>query len=324
MPKLIFLNVGWMKRYQGLDNDQILGGGRFVEDFRYGHEIYNFLPWQRSLYGYVETPSINIDRLDARPGANSVSGVTAVWIARNPFRGGTYIVGWYENATVYRQARRATFAEDRRIDEYITRDIRAVDEDINTYTHYDVSAAEEDCYLVPSGERDFSVPRGSGGIGQRNIWYADTPGMAGFRRRVLDYIRNRSQPAITTWRKYGRGREGNDHKSLKEWCSNNPQELGIHNALRIPARTEYVFICRDSADVVFEMPDNYYGALEVETTDAMTGAHQSLKYKTLLCAEKGFPVDSDHVKAMLVAWQVPQDVRNFCEKYNIAYYEKRL
>ncbi len=53
MTKIILLNIGWMKYYQGrLDSDPIVGGGSHVAKHRYGHEIFNFLPWEGRMYGF--------------------------------------------------------------------------------------------------------------------------------------------------------------------------------------------------------------------------------------------------------------------------------
>lgn len=59
------------------------------------------------VYGYVEPGGrINLERLGAARlgvvyGADSVSDILIVWTAKRP-QGGIYIVGWYKNATVYR------------------------------------------------------------------------------------------------------------------------------------------------------------------------------------------------------------------------------
>lgn len=67
------------------------------------------------VYGYVQPPNagakadqgqINIDRLGGA-GADSVDGVLVVWTARRP-KGGTVVVGWYKDATVYRYYQKFT------------------------------------------------------------------------------------------------------------------------------------------------------------------------------------------------------------------------
>jgi len=134
-------------------------------------------------------------------------------------------------------------------------------------------------------------------------------------------------PAARQRKKYGYGGEGTEHRQLKEWCANNPQGLGIQGVISIPGRTEYPPCgdnTSDSVDVVFEMPGGRYAVIEVETSNPQPGAYQALKYKTLLCADRGYPIDSDKVQAILVAWQIPQEVRSFCSTYGIDCHEKRV
>ena len=44
MKAMIFLNTAWMERYEGLlgNDKEIHGGGSYVEEYGYGHEIFNF------------------------------------------------------------------------------------------------------------------------------------------------------------------------------------------------------------------------------------------------------------------------------------------
>jgi len=53
MNKMIFLNVGWMKHYQGLEGDSIAGGGSYVEQHNDGCEIKNFQPYEGYMYGFA-------------------------------------------------------------------------------------------------------------------------------------------------------------------------------------------------------------------------------------------------------------------------------
>jgi hypothetical protein len=51
---IIFLRVTWMERYQGKPEvDKPVGGGRFVEENRYAHEMFNFDAVEGAVYGYV-------------------------------------------------------------------------------------------------------------------------------------------------------------------------------------------------------------------------------------------------------------------------------
>ena len=65
MEKMLFCRVGWMEKYQGLNNgDKIIGGGSYIDIKGYGHEIMNFLPYKGRMYGFVEG-GISIEKLGA-------------------------------------------------------------------------------------------------------------------------------------------------------------------------------------------------------------------------------------------------------------------
>jgi RecB family endonuclease NucS len=66
-----------------------------------------------------------------------------------------------------------------------------------------------------------------------------------------------------------------------------------------------------------------YTIVEVETTDALPGAHQLIKYRALLCAQKGLQLNASKVKGVLVAWAIPRDVKRFCKKYGLEAWEHR-
>lgn len=104
MEKMIFLNVGWMKNYKGLKNDSLKHGGKNPEKLGYGGEIFNFLPYKGYMFGYVQPPKdlINFERLGASEQDDLITKVLAIWTAKSPNRG-TVIVGWFKNATVYRE-----------------------------------------------------------------------------------------------------------------------------------------------------------------------------------------------------------------------------
>ena len=56
--RMVFCNIGWMRRYRGLDRqqDNIFGGGRWLRESGTGHEVCNFLPCADGyVYGHVET-----------------------------------------------------------------------------------------------------------------------------------------------------------------------------------------------------------------------------------------------------------------------------
>ncbi len=78
---MIFLRIGWMNRYQGQTaSDKITGGGAFVEEHRYGHEIFNFLPYNGRVLGYVQPPGA---AFNAESGQGSISTDSARHLKMN-------------------------------------------------------------------------------------------------------------------------------------------------------------------------------------------------------------------------------------------------
>ena len=173
---LLVLNVGWMKKYKGLEDDELTDGGAYVGEHGWGGEILNFLPFQGALYGYVQPPGkkqvpfnsriIRIERLGASAISSFVDGVLVAWAARKP-AGGTYLIGWYQNATVFREWQKPPEGSMRMFQ----------GEPLGYY----VRAKEDDCVLLNPEQRTLRVPRasdpvnrGKGGIGQANLWFADS------------------------------------------------------------------------------------------------------------------------------------------------------
>lgn len=173
MQRMVFFNTGWMERYEG---GSIYGGGSYIAENGYGHEIYNFKRINNKVYGYAQPMGFNnLERLGAKKGVDSISGILIVFTATHE-RGGTYIVGWYKNATFYREYQKTRLKERRYKREYLG---------------YYATAASKDAILLPEDERFAfpSIPRYiKGGMGRSNIWYADTSNMELFRIEVLEYI----------------------------------------------------------------------------------------------------------------------------------------
>lgn len=174
MERLLFANIGWMIHYQGhTKNDKIIGGGSYRNDDK--HEAYNFQNLKGYCYGFVHPVAygtINLNRIDKSIGKdhNKLDGVLVIWTAKNPESSGTYIVGWYKNATVYKT----------------WQDIN--DSKRNNYS-YNIKAKYQDCFLLPTDDRTFEIPRANKGsnkgfMGQSNVWYAD------MNIDVINFFRN--------------------------------------------------------------------------------------------------------------------------------------
>jgi hypothetical protein len=185
MP-IIFCNVGWMERYEGLrTGDQISGGGSFVKREGRGHEICNFAPVRGLVYGYVQPTGnqISIERLGAEKDDEHASGVTVVWTATRP-TGGTTVVGWYRNAKVFR-----SYQKHKSLSKVHTS---------NLVDGYWIESELPDVHLLSIDERTMEIPRRvKGGMGQSNIWYADAPEARALVRQVERYIESNGKLKIT-------------------------------------------------------------------------------------------------------------------------------
>lgn len=176
MPRpLLFCNIGWMRSYQGqTSDDKIIGGGRYVQVQERGHEVCNFVAARGRVFGHVQPvgAQIKIERLGASPQADELSGVDVVWTAHRP-GGDTVIVGWYLDATVYR------YAQDLTSPTALHRN--------NGIDSYRVEARASNATLLSHEQRTEVVPRGKGGLGQSNVWYAEEA-PASFLTRVRNRL----------------------------------------------------------------------------------------------------------------------------------------
>jgi hypothetical protein len=186
MEKIVFLNIGWMKNYKGFSGDKITGGGSFVAQKGYGHEIYNFLQEKGKIFGYVQPViphnTIKIERIGAEPKDNFINNVLTVWVSKSP-SGGVYIIGWYKNATIFRNIQKPSSKTNRKYKGEI-------------FGYY-VIAKQSNCTLLPLDNRTFQIPRGKGGMGQSNVWYADDEDHVVFKNSVFAYIKNGKSPNLS-------------------------------------------------------------------------------------------------------------------------------
>lgn len=173
---IVFCNIGWMNHYDGIQGDTIQRGGSYNKD-AIGHEVCNFTPCDGKVYGYVQpTGSISVNRLGGAKGSDQADNVTVVWTA-GPDTGGTAIVGWYTNATVYRDLQAIPSPHKKHRD--------------NNISEYRIVASVKNAHLIPTIERDFLIPRRvKGGIGQSNVWYADKPESAALVASVSKYVQS--------------------------------------------------------------------------------------------------------------------------------------
>ena len=161
---ILFCNIGWSKEYHGSDDDDVLiGGGSYVDTNKDGGEAYNFCHFNRNYYGYVyPNGDISIERIgNVSKKSPYIKDVLVVWMATKPKETGTYIIGWYKQATVYRE-----------MQYYNAREYG------ENYAYHAICSVDNGL-LLPVQERTFLVPNaieaGKGkGKGRSNIWYADS------------------------------------------------------------------------------------------------------------------------------------------------------
>ncbi len=178
---ILFCNIGWMEFYQGQSaKDKIQGGGSYVKQEGMGHEVCNYVEHQGFVYGYVQPPKvkgpgegqIRIERIGGDL-KDSVENVLVVWTATRP-EGGRVVIGWYKNATVYR-----SYQEFESI---------PIKHKQNGLKGYWIKAKYKDAELLIVDERTLEIPRGKGGMGQANIWYADSPEGADIQSSVISLV----------------------------------------------------------------------------------------------------------------------------------------
>jgi len=177
---MVFLNTAWMERYDGPEEEKARGGGSYVDRYGYGHEMFNFRKINGKVYGYAQpTGRFDLQRLGASSDAESIDDVLVIFTATHKL-GGTYIVGWYKNATLYKECQSTRFEERNFNDEH--------------FGYYVVADAGNATLLSADERLSFpQIPRAGvkgvkGGMGQSNVWYADSPEMTSFRKGVLEHI----------------------------------------------------------------------------------------------------------------------------------------
>lgn len=198
--RILFCNIAWMNYYKGNDGkDQPRNGGSFVDETGDAHEKYNFeavtlssdctnYPDGKYCLGFVETKQTNdksndmhIEKIDGcamMKDEQAVDDVLVIYCAKFPFSQSeeTYVVGWYNHATVYRTYERMDF------DGYIQ--------------FFNAIAKKEDCVLLPRADRRnpklWKVNRKKKGVGygfgQSNMWYASEEKAKPFVERLVRQI----------------------------------------------------------------------------------------------------------------------------------------
>lgn len=192
--RILFCRVAYANSYDGNPDDELRNGGSYIHEYKTGGEIKNFYKESDGYYyGFFEPGGykgkrhqLHVEKIDkiARQ-QDFLDHVLVVFIATTPAeiatvqarKLGQVIVGWYQNATVYREIQ--TIADGR---------------------EYNLKCKIDDGVLLPPENRDFYpkdfLSPDCSFIGQSNVWYleAKTPaaveGMKEFKVHLLEYITN--------------------------------------------------------------------------------------------------------------------------------------
>jgi hypothetical protein len=197
--KILFARIGYMKYYQGpqKDDEQPIRGGSFNKH-KIGHEVFNFMKTDGTIYGYFKASQkdyINLKRIDPKAvNQDRVDNVLVIWFAPNPIDKGQVIVGWYKNATVYRSLIN-----------------RKQPRELQNYS-YNVSCSEENAILLPITKRKYqmghNIKTKLGNPGQANAFYIfdDKLNLKDFSSpinawipKAIEYVESYNGPSISTF-----------------------------------------------------------------------------------------------------------------------------
>lgn len=116
------------------------------------------------------------------------------------------------------------------------------------------------------------------------------------------------------------GGEGSKHLNLKEFIARNPNIVGINDVLKVEIDC-HTFPSMDRPDIVFWCKNNKIFVVEIEIDNCLPGAYQAIKYRSLMSAEQSLDLDTELVSTVLVARNIKPNVKSFCNKYKIKFFE---
>ena len=199
MSKVLICRISWMREYRGLTNDAIIvPAGAFPKQNGWGGECWNFRTSHGRMYGYARVnpradPVPVVRRLNSGAVASEVDDVTVVWVAHKGAIDETYVIGWFERATVSGQFL------DRPDAERIASEAHAAGVEVGVSQEelqYFVTCEKEDARLLAESERAFPVPTGKGWMASQSLLFYPDGGESRsfadeherFKGRLLDYI----------------------------------------------------------------------------------------------------------------------------------------
>lgn len=173
-----------MDEYCGLEAN-LKGGGRFIEQNGYGHEIFNFRNDNGKCYGYT-TPygKINLPRISNEISRDVLGDyIDDVFVVFTCTREsvGRIVCGIYQHARVYAEP-----VNDNRS----TREIDISGQSV--IADYNIICDVVDAFLIDRNDRVKLLPRSSeknvAGHGQHPVWYANELKCQKLKNELLDYV----------------------------------------------------------------------------------------------------------------------------------------
>lgn len=154
MPTLLS-RICWMEKYDGPGVLQCVRMRFYDEDgeqYKAGGEMWNFYSCEDGkVRGYVMlsaknkageiTGTININKLGAKKTEQFIEGVNVIFFAMNPEDEINYVVGWYNNAIIYRNW--LPYSVDY--------------PNWNNSRPYSFEVLEKDVYLIPENDRNIKI-----------------------------------------------------------------------------------------------------------------------------------------------------------------------
>lgn len=141
--KILFCNIAWMKFYNGINEDDApYYNGEHIKKSKEGTESVNFRDYNGKCYGFFEFKGdIDLKKHfeEVKADQSFVENVLVVWVAANR-KNEMRIVGWYKNATVYREVQA--------IESYFFPELSR---------YFRIEALSKECHLISEIDRNYAI-----------------------------------------------------------------------------------------------------------------------------------------------------------------------
>ena len=177
---ILLCRVSWMQDYRGLE-ERIHSNAAWVRKRDSVARNLQFPAFKGQSIGFVQfRGSMKIERLDLRRG-RLVSPVTVIWTAPRK-GGGVYVVGWYRDATVYRDMWETP--NDRR---------RVTPGAHSRLCSWSITASNKNVHLVEPDDRWFEIPTKFVSQSLFNYLTPDSVAAITLRKRLLNLVNGQQE-----------------------------------------------------------------------------------------------------------------------------------